>query len=91
MLGREVNTPATLQFRPSPGESDQNGRGEGRWTYVANLEKSFREFFKLARAKLRAAQKSTKRDYDLHIRERQYKVGNFDGHCEWTFVPDSSL
>lgn len=76
MLGREVNSPATLQFRPPPGESDQNG-GEGEVsTYVANLEKMLRESHELARAKLRAAQKSMKRDYDLHIRERQYKVGD---------------
>lgn len=32
MLGREVNSPATLQFRLPPGELDQNNeRGRG-WT-----------------------------------------------------------
>lgn len=45
-------------------------------TYVANLEKMLRESHELARAKLRTAQKSMKRDYDLHTRERQYKVGD---------------
>lgn len=45
-------------------------------TYEANFEKSLKKSHELARAKLRAAQKSMKRDYDLHICERQYKVGD---------------
>lgn len=45
-------------------------------TYEAYLEKMLWESHELARAKLRAAQKSIKRDYDLHIRKGRYKVGD---------------
>ena len=40
MMGREVNNPATLRFKPPPGEGLQN-RGEGDSdAYVAGLEKN---------------------------------------------------
>lgn len=41
-------------------------------TNVANLEKSLSKYYEMAKLKLRAAQKSIKRHYDLHNRERQY-------------------
>ena len=76
MLGREVNNPATLRFTPPPGEGLQNG-GEGDSdAYVAGLERTLQVAHEVAREKLRAAQKSMKRDYDLHMRSREYKVGD---------------
>lgn len=47
-------------------------RGGGVDAYVTNLEKLLRESHELAKI----AQKQTKRDYDIQIRERQYKVGD---------------
>lgn len=43
---------------------------------VPNLEKSLRESHELAGTRLRAVQMSMKRDYDLYIRKRVYKVGD---------------
>ena len=44
--------------------------------YVAGLEKTLQVAHEVAREKLRAPQKSMKRDYDLHMRSREYKVGD---------------
>lgn len=45
MQGREVNSPATLQFSPPPPQGNQIKMGGGGevGTYVANLEKSLSE------------------------------------------------
>ena len=43
---------------------------------VAGLEKTLQEAHEVAREKLPAAQKSLKRDYDLHIRTKKYNVGD---------------
>lgn len=42
--------------------------------YVSGLEGSLRLSHEVAREKLCAAQKLMKRDYDLHLHERKYKV-----------------
>ena len=39
-------------------------------------EKTLQEAHEVAREKLSAAQKSMKRDYDLHMRTQKYKVGD---------------
>ena len=44
--------------------------------YVAGLEKTIQEAHKVAREKVCAAQKSIKRDYDIHMRTKKYKVGD---------------
>ena len=43
---------------------------------MAGLEKTLQEAHEVAQEKVRAAQKSIKRDYDLHIRTKKYKVGD---------------
>ena len=73
ILGREVNNPATLRFKPPPREDLQiRGTGESD-VYVAGLEKkTLQEAHEVGLDKLRAAQKSLKRDYDLHMRAKKY-------------------
>ena len=44
---------------------------------MAGLEKTLQAAHEVAREILRAAQKSMKRDYDLYMRIRKYKVGDF--------------
>ena len=43
---------------------------------MAGLKKTLQEAHEVAREKLRAAQKSMKRDYDLHMLTKKYKVGD---------------
>ena len=75
MLGREVNNPATLRFKPPQGK-DYKIRGGGSHAYVAGLEKTLPEAHEVAQEKVRAAKKSIKRDYDLHMRTKKYKFGD---------------
>ena len=43
---------------------------------MAGLVKTLQEAHEVAQEQVRAAQKSIKRDYDLHIRTTKYKVSN---------------
>lgn len=70
MLGREINMPADLVFRP-PGQenTDEN-------EYVRNLKKAMLQAHEIARQKLKSSHAYMERDYDIRIRKVEYKPGN---------------
>ncbi|XP_041376682.1 uncharacterized protein LOC121389136 [Gigantopelta aegis] len=72
MLGREVNQPADLMFRPPVGKQPAHVD-----EYVAQLEESIRSTHELARDKLGESQKRMKRDYDLRTAEHKYSKGDY--------------
>ncbi|XP_041372627.1 uncharacterized protein LOC121385902 [Gigantopelta aegis] len=72
MLGREVNQPADLMFRPPVGKQPAHVD-----EYVAQLEESIRSAHELARDKLGESQKRMKRDYDLRTAEHKYSKGDY--------------
>ncbi|VDI00653.1 Hypothetical predicted protein [Mytilus galloprovincialis] len=71
MLGREVNQPAELMFRGPQGEEIQD-----REKYVSDLEEAIQGAHELARANLKTAQERLKRDYDLKVVVKRFKVGD---------------
>lgn len=74
MLGREVNSPATLQFRPPPEESDRNGWGMGSGHKCDEFRKIAQWVSGVGQGKIVRSSKVDKET--LHIRERQYNVGD---------------
>lgn len=44
--------------------------------YVRNLQENLQRSHEIARERLKAAQKTMKRDYDIRAREHQFKVGD---------------
>ena len=65
-----MNTPAHLMF-PQAGEKKDSMEG-----YVKKLVSSVQRAHEVARTKLKAATKRTKRNYDLRILQHTYKVGD---------------
>ena len=78
MLGREVIQPIDLIL----GISKPSPRDPSNW--VENLANNLSEIHKLAREKIGERQLRQKRDYDLRVFERSYKVGDV------VFLRDSS-
>lgn len=72
MLGRKVNSPVDLVF-PTVQENEDNTATD----YVARLKKSIQISHEIVRNTLKTTQYLMKRNYDLRIRENQYKKGNF--------------
>jgi len=70
MLGREVNTPASLMF---PQVQENTAEPEG---YVQKLATNIGKAHSMARKKLATSTQRMKRDYDLRILERPYQVGD---------------
>ncbi|VDI61792.1 COMPASS component SPP1 [Mytilus galloprovincialis] len=70
MLGREVNMPIDLVFRP-PTESD-----ESEEAYVSRLIAEIRQAHEIARQKLKTSQEYMKRDYDIKMRKNEYVPGD---------------
>ncbi|VDI20678.1 COMPASS component SPP1 [Mytilus galloprovincialis] len=71
MLGREVNTPAELMFRPPRDGSPPDLDG-----YVAELVEAMQAAHEVARLNIKTSQLRSKRDYDLRVNLRQYNVGD---------------
>ncbi|CAG2252867.1 unnamed protein product [Mytilus edulis] len=71
MLGREVNLPAELMFRPP-----KTGQPPDLAGYVGDLEEALRSAHEIARANLKTSQLRAKQAYDLRVVARQYKVGD---------------
>lgn len=70
-LGREINQPADLRF-PPPVATYHGSMEE----FSANLTESMVRAHETARERLRATQKRMKRDYDLRVNLRAFKVGD---------------
>ena len=70
MLGREINMPADLVFRP-PGQENTDEE-----EYVRNLKKAMLQAHEIARQKLKSSHAYMKRDYDIRIRKVEYKPGD---------------
>lgn len=71
MLGREVNLPADLVFRPTNKNEDKSIDD-----YFTRLQKSFRLSHEVARNALKTSQAHAKRDYDVKLYTGAYKVGD---------------
>ncbi|XP_053389258.1 protein NYNRIN-like [Mercenaria mercenaria] len=70
MLGREVNTPASLMF--PQGQNKQVSPDE----HVTSLVTSLQQAHEVARKTLKTSTKRMKRDHDLRLFERTYQVGD---------------
>ena len=71
MLGRETNQPSELMF----GDHSEK-KYTGADDYVIGLEKAIKRSHEIARKTLRTTQAKMKKDYDLKVLEKQYKVGD---------------
>jgi hypothetical protein len=71
MIGREVNQPAGLLYRSPDAKTD-----DSLDDYVKRLRKGIWTAHETARDTLETTQNTKKRDYDVRILERQYKVGD---------------
>ena len=71
MLGREVNLPADLVF-PFPQQPNTNTLPE----YVSELEQTLKQTHKMAREVLKTTQKIMKKNYDLRVSAKKYKLGD---------------
>lgn len=71
MLGREVNQPANLLYRSPDAKTD-----DSLDDYVKKLREAIWTAHETARDTLKTTQNTMKLDYDVRIRERQYKVGD---------------
>lgn len=71
MLGREVNTPASLMYR-SPL---QNGPVDLD-TYVRDLEERIQTAHETARRRLHTSEERMKRDYDVKAASRPFEEGD---------------
>lgn len=69
MLGREINLPADLVFRPP--NSDEREVED----YVSRLKEAIRESHEVARKNLKTKQEYMKRDYYVKVRKREYQTG----------------
>ena len=72
MLGREVNLPTGLMF---PGQKNKD-RDPSIPEYVSELENSIETAHNVARSNLKTSQEKMKRDYDLRVLLRTYKMGD---------------
>ena len=71
MLGREINLPADLIFKPSREE-----KYEDEEEYVAKLRTKLRTAHEIARETLQTTQETMKRDYDIKMNLHEYKCGD---------------
>jgi hypothetical protein len=71
MLGRDVTTPAHLMFPHPTGPAMEPD------AYYAELTSKMLDAHQIARSKLKTSTRSMKRNYDLRILDRPYKVGDF--------------
>jgi hypothetical protein len=71
MLGREVNTPATLVFPVVKHNTDISPDN-----YVAKLTQEIERAHNVARANLKCSLKRMKRNYDLKVLTREYEEGD---------------
>lgn len=71
MLGREVNLPSDLVFRPPRNEVQENEQD-----YVDRLKEAMHQAHEVARENLKTNQKHMKRDYDLRMRKNEFKPGD---------------
>ena len=71
MLGREVDHPAELMFRP-PGKEESIEEGK----YVQELAAAMLKAHEIARENLKVSQLRNKRDYDLKVVSNQYCPGD---------------
>lgn len=71
MYGREVNMPADLVFQP-PATDTSTDETE----YVCKLKEASIRAHEIARQKLKTSHSYMKRDYDVRIRQVQYKPGD---------------
>lgn len=72
MLGRETNQPADLIFPDDKQKEQTVGVDE----YVGTLSSNITRAHKVAREKLKTAQKTMKRDYDVKVLVKSYEVGD---------------
>jgi transposase InsO family protein len=72
MLGRETHQPMDLLF-PDP---EQKAKHDGVEEYVQALKENTIQTHEIARQNLKTAQKTMKRDYDVKVLVRTYKVGD---------------
>lgn len=72
MLGREVNVPTDLVFRPP-----EPAKVVDHEDYVTRLQESIRTAHEVARDVLKTQQVHMKRDYDVKIQTREYAMGDF--------------
>lgn len=72
MLGREVNVPTDLVFRPP-----EPAKVVDHEDYVTRLQESIRTAHEVARDVLKTQQVHMKRDYDIKIHAREYAMGDF--------------
>lgn len=72
MLGREVNLPADLVFKPILEETF-----ESEEEYVTKLRENMREAHEVARRQLQTSQEMMKRDYDTNMKQFEYQPGEF--------------
>lgn len=72
MLGREVNVPTDLVFRPP-----EPAKVVDHEDYVTRLQESIRTAHEVARDVLKTQQVHMKRDYDVKIHTREYAMGDF--------------
>ena len=71
MLGREVNSPAHLMFPQSAGKY-----AERTEDYVADLRQNMQNAHETARKTMKTTSHAMKRNYDLRLLERNYKLGD---------------
>lgn len=71
MYGREVNMPADLVFQP-PASDTTTDEAE----YVCKLKEAIIRAHEIARQKLKTSHSFMKRDYDVRIRQVEYKPGD---------------
>ncbi|VDI71161.1 COMPASS component SPP1 [Mytilus galloprovincialis] len=71
MLGREVNQPVDLLYSVPGAKTD-----ESQDEYVMRLRDAITSAHEIARNTLKTTQNTMKRDYDVRILEREYKIGD---------------
>ena len=71
MLGREINLPADLVFKPAQTEKPENLDD-----YTTRLQEAIRTSHEIARDVLKTTQSHMKRDYDIKTRLVEYKPGD---------------
>ena len=74
MLGRAIGLPAELMF----GSLGNTGQPEGdQYVYVGELQTAIEGARRVARETLKQSQKRMKRDYDVKVRVKELKLGDF--------------
>lgn len=75
MLGREVNVPVIILYRPPDSNDFQNTEKGEMEKYVHNLQENLKSHMGLP-GKVKRHIKTMKRDYDIRTREHHLKVGD---------------